>query len=201
MTFAEQPHYIQQIKNIQVTQVDKPRSWKIVASEEVESGHDEVVLSFQGVVVQKSLPPVINRMYVGLLSGHWHLKTDKRTRIPSKKQFTRQSVQLTGLSTPSFQTCVDKLQDIHSTFKRYVPDGAMEPFEPSEFLNHPCIDISTRYFTSRRKDPTGTAVPFSHAVDPKGILQALCTDEHFHGPDNEVLYYMLTSTSTDKKHR
>ena len=109
MTFAEQPHYIQQIKNIQVMQVDKPRSWKIVGSEEVKSGHDEVVLSFQGVVVQKSLPPVMNRMYVGLLSRHW--------------------------STPLFQTCVDKLQDIHSTFKRYVPDGAMEPFELSEFTH------------------------------------------------------------------
>jgi len=75
-----------------------------------------------------------------------------------------------------------------------VPEGALQPFEPQQFLTHPCIDIATRYFTSRREDPTGTALPFSSATDPKGKLQALTTDEYFHGPDNEVLYYQLSNT-------
>jgi hypothetical protein len=110
-------------------------------------------------------------------------------------------VQLTGLSTPSFQSCVDKLQLLHATFNRNVPEGMLEPFQPSEFLNHPCLDVATRYFTSRREDPTGTAVPFSHAIDPKGILHSLAADEYFHGPDNEVLFYTSTNTEGGKKHR
>ena len=107
-------------------------------------------------------------------------------------------MQLTGLSTPQFQACVDNLQLIHSAFKRYVPDGALEAFDPEEFLAHPCIDAATRVFTSRREDPIGTAVPFAHTVDPKGILQALVTDDHFHGTDNEVVYYKLIPSDNAK---
>lgn len=98
-------------------------------------------------------------------------------------------MQLTGLGTPQFQTCIDNLHIIHTTFSRHVPEGTLEPFQPSEFLNHPCVNISTRYFTSRREDPTGTAVAFPNTVDPKGILQSCSTNDHFHGQDNEVLYY------------
>src|SRR5882672_4232526 len=87
-----------------------------------------------------------------------------------------------------------------SAFKRYVPDGALEAFDPEEFLAHPCIDAATRVFTSRREDPIGTAVPFAHTVDPKGILQALVTDDHFHRTDNEVVYYKLIP-SDDAKDR
>ena len=110
-------------------------------------------------------------------------------------------MQLTGLSTPSFQTCVDNLQLIHSTFNCHVPEGALEPLQPSEFLNHPSIDTATRYFTSRREDPTGTAVPFSQTVDPKGILQSLGYGDYFHGPDNDVLFYTLVKAGDATKNR
>jgi hypothetical protein len=110
-------------------------------------------------------------------------------------------VQLTGLGTPSFQTCVDNLQLIHSTFNCQVPEGALEPFQPLEFLNHASIDMATRYFTSRREDPTGTAVPLLQAVDPKGILQSLGNGDYFHGPDNEVLFYTLVKAEDATKNR
>ena len=108
---------------------------------------------------------------------------------------------MTGLSTPSFQTCVDNLQLIHTMLSRHVPEGTLEPFLPSEFLTHTCIDVSTRYFTSRREDPTGTAISFSPAVDPKGMLRSLSTEDHFHGVDNQVLYYALVASSKTKQHQ
>jgi hypothetical protein len=122
-------------------------------------------------------------------------------RAHGRRHFLRQSVQITGLSTPSFQTCIDHLQHIHATFSRHVPEGTLEPFQPSEFLNHPSMDIATRYFTSRREDPTGTAVPFPANVDPKGILRSLAADDYFHGPDNEVLFYNMIKVDGANKNR
>ena len=108
-------------------------------------------------------------------------------------------MRLTGLSTPSFQTCVDNFQYIHAAFGRLVPDGGLEPFDPLTFLNHPCMDIATRYYTSRREDPTGTAISFLPEVDPNGALQAMATDDHFHGIDNQVLYFALTNQIHNQK--
>jgi len=110
-------------------------------------------------------------------------------------------VQLTGLSTPSFQTCIDNLQHIHTAFGRQVPEGELESIQTATFLDHPCVDIATRYYTSRREDPTGTTVPFSSDVDPNGILQAMVTDDHFHGVDNQVLYYTLIGREGKKQYR
>ena len=86
-------------------------------------------------------------------------------------------------------------------FSRHVPEGTLEPFQTSEFLTHPCIDVATRYFTSRREDPTGETVPFSPTVDPKGILESLSTDDHFHGVDNQVLYYSLIASTKNNQHQ
>ena len=124
---------------------------------------------------------------------------DGRCRNADKKRYLRQSVRLTGLSTPSFQTCVNNIQYIHAAFGRLVPDGGLEPFEPPTFLNHPCMDVATRYYTSRREDPTGTAIPFLSEVDPNGALQAMVTDDHFHGIDNQVLYFTLTDQIRNQK--
>ena len=124
---------------------------------------------------------------------------DSQCRVADKKHYLRQSVRLTGLSTPSFQTCVDNFQYIHAAFGRLVPDGALEPFELPTFLNHPCMDIATRYYTSRREDPTGTVIPFALEVDPNGTLQAMATDDHFHGINNQVLYFTLTNQIPNQK--
>ncbi|KIM79399.1 hypothetical protein PILCRDRAFT_74520 [Piloderma croceum F 1598] len=168
---------------MQFLKVEKPHSWKIVKSSEAETDTEELVLSFQGVIVSKTLPPF-------------------KTKVAAnKKHFLRQSVQLTGLSTPSFQTCIDNLQHIHTAFGRHVPEGELESFRTDMFLDHPCVDIATRYYTSRREDPTGTAVPFSPDVDPNGTLQAMITDDHFHGVDNQVLYYTLIGQEGRKQHR
>jgi hypothetical protein len=51
---------------MRILETDKPKSWKIVKSGEVDAGADadaeEVVLSFQGVIVSKNLPPIVTRV-------------------------------------------------------------------------------------------------------------------------------------------
>ena len=51
---------------MRILETAKPKSWKIVKSGEVDADADadaeEVVLSFQGVIVSKSLPPIVTRV-------------------------------------------------------------------------------------------------------------------------------------------
>lgn len=49
---------------MRILETYKPKSWKIVKSGEVDADADaeEVVLSFQGVIVSKNLPPVATRV-------------------------------------------------------------------------------------------------------------------------------------------
>ncbi len=52
---------------------------------------------------------------------------------------------------------------------------------------------------SHRDDPLGAAMPFDHAVDPKGILTSMIADGYFHNADNKVLYYCLAPSSVNNQ--
>jgi len=114
-----------------------------------------------------------------MLSGHKSLK----------QQFLRQSVQITGLNTSTFQKCIDNLHRINDAFSRSLPANTLEIFFPDKFGNYSALNFSTRYFTSRNDDPIGSAIPFNHSVDPHAVLTSMTSDRYFHGVDNEVLYY------------
>jgi hypothetical protein len=44
---------------------------------------------------------------------------------------------------------------------------------------------------SHRDDPLSVAMPFDHAINPKGTLASMIEDGYFHGADDKVLYYHL----------
>jgi hypothetical protein len=102
-------------------------------------------------------------------------------------------VELTGFSSPNFQTIIDSLRRLHQMLARQVPEGAMEQYTFGHANGFDTIQLSTRYFTPRRDDPANPQVPFDRLVDPKGILASLSNEAYFHGEDNKVLYYMLKS--------
>jgi hypothetical protein len=87
------------------------------------------------------------------------------------------------------------MQHLHQVLTRQVPEGDMEPFSSNTSLSYPSIEFGTRYFTSRRDDLFSAAVPFDHAIDPKGILTSMIADGYFHSAENEVLYYYLVPSS------
>lgn len=49
-----------QAQDVQVASIDKPKCWRLVTSRETAADTEEVILSFQGVIVQKNLPPFLH---------------------------------------------------------------------------------------------------------------------------------------------
>src|ERR1700720_2160118 len=111
--------------------------------------------------------------------------------------FMRQSVKLMGLGAPLFQDCIGNIQRLSQILSRQVPEGNMDLFQHSNFLEYPALDIGTRYFTSRRDNPVGPSTPFDSSVDPKGILASIVDDKYFYGSDNVVQYYSAQQKSPD----
>ncbi|KIM79400.1 hypothetical protein PILCRDRAFT_10521 [Piloderma croceum F 1598] len=122
---------------------EKPTYWRLTIPAADKTETEELVLSMQGVIVNKDLPPI--------------LKTPNGQCQP----VLRQTVELSGLDCDKFKTCVDTLRDLHQIFVRLVPEGDMEPLAFSQFHGLDTVEFSTRYFTSRHDDPNGTAIPFN----------------------------------------
>ena len=153
----------------------------------------------QGIITLKNFPPFTEHMWVLYLWSSISLPSSSNictsSRGSRRIRFLRQGLQITGLSNPIFQTCMDNIRQIHARFAHCLPDGTLEEFVTSKFMHHDCIDTGNRYFTSRYEDPSSTAVPFSRAVDPHNFLSTLSDGNLFHGADNKVLYYRLSSAA------
>ena len=117
-------------------------------------------------------------------------------KVYERKHFLCQIVKLIGLNTLSFQTYMENFQYIHTSFSHHILKGALEHFQPFEFLNYPFINIATHHFTLKCKNPNGTAVPFLANVNLKGILHSLAIDNYFHGLDNNIVSYNITKANT-----
>jgi hypothetical protein len=86
---------------------------------------------------------------------------------------------------------VESIQRLNQAFARQVSEGAMDSFTTGQCGKFDAVEFSTRYFTSRRDDPFGEAIPFDSMVDPKGILASMVNSTYFHGEDNQVLYFVM----------
>jgi hypothetical protein len=104
----------------------------------------------------------------------------------------RQSIQLTGLDTPTFSLAIENIFKIHSLFERSLPDHTLQAWQPTQIKdNVASIDMSNRYFTDRREAAHTAAIPISYAMDPQGILAMLMGQDFIHSSENEVQYYEL----------
>jgi hypothetical protein len=106
----------------------------------------------------------------------------------------RQSVSITGVDEPLFIKAIDNLLAMQNTFARNIDENCIDSWQPSSYAGYQSIDIGNRYFTSRRDDPQGTPISFTHGVDPQGKLSALAGSELFHGEDNDVCYFERVPT-------
>lgn len=116
-------------------------------------------------------------------------------RNKANARYLRQSVQLTGLGTSTFNDCISNILNIYAMLSREVPPNTLEAYKTEQYRNYSCLNIYNRYFTSRRDDPTGMSVDFGDDVDPRGILASLLTNGLFHGEDNKVLYFERDQTT------
>ena len=113
----------------------------------------------------------------------------------------KQGIQLMGVNGSNFDTCIENLKRLNRILARQVPEGALDAYVPGNILNYSTIDVGTRYFTSRKDDPTGALIAFDRSVDPRGILTAMNDSSYFHGQDNEVLYYSASTVGNDRQRR
>jgi hypothetical protein len=110
-------------------------------------------------------------------------------RQPNRRPYLRQSMMLTGLSSPKFNDAIQSIHAIEDIFRRQVAEGNMELWVPSAFQGHPSIDVGNRYFTPRQHALQDRHISFSPAIDPDNILSEAMGEEFVHTEDNVVEYY------------
>lgn len=114
-------------------------------------------------------------------------------------EFTRQQIKLAGLGSPTFEKTVNILRQLDSILSRPHPAGKVIPFDTTAACGHTALEPATRYFTSRKDDSNSEDLPFDKYEDPKGVLEGMRKDTHFHGEDNKVLYFALIVEDNQKK--
>ena len=107
----------------------------------------------------------------------------------NRRQYMRQSVMLTGLSSPIFDEAIASVHAIQDMFRRTTTEGTMEEWTPSVFQEHPSIDVGNRYFTPRQFALGDRQIAFSAVIDPDNILSDAMGDNFVHVEDNHVEYY------------
>lgn len=119
-----------------------------------------------------------------------HMHDHTLDRQPNRRLYMRQSVTLTGLSSPLFDDAIASIRAIDDMFRQQVAGGIMELWGLSTFQGYPSIDVGNRYFTPRQHVlQNDRQVSFSPVVDPDHILSMAMGDEFVHTEDNDVEYY------------
>jgi len=183
---------------IVLVEVHSPPCWKLTMPDD-NGDNVEMVFTVIGILSKKDLPPIETK-YVMILYLKFFIINSTYIYRSGHPQFLRQSVQLTGLNTQSFDLAVAKIREIHLMIERHFVDGSLEQPVTDMFKNYKCINLATRYFTARGNNTT-QAIPFSVDVDPKGILAAMAKDKYFHGPENEVKYFRMDASSESQLER
>lgn len=173
-----------------VQSMEKPHCWKLVRIEQNTQEHEEVVLRIQGIICDKSIPPIKRpfEMYVtntkvcGTFSTYIYRESRGR-------KYLRQSIVLTGFGSDIMKKAIENIHYIHGLFNQEFTQGALEAWTPGRFGQFDAIDISNRYFT-RRSDMNGeTPIQFSRAIDPDNILTNALSNDFVHIQENVVEYY------------
>jgi hypothetical protein len=105
------------------------------------------------------------------------------------RRYWKQSIQLTGLGTQTFDDCIKKIREIEALFKRHLPADSLNMWKENNFEGHPAIFSANKFFTDRHDRGCQTTIPFSPNVDPNQVLSKAMGQEFVHLMDNEVSYF------------
>ncbi|SJL06771.1 uncharacterized protein ARMOST_10113 [Armillaria ostoyae] len=158
------------ISKVAVMSIDEERTWQTVETDE-NNQLEEVIFKIQGILAKKDLPPV--------------------TEVSSKDNYTflQQHVRITGIRGEAFKDTADLIMKVQLMFERHFPDSAWEKWIPNNTDGIMALDISNRYFETRKTHPQEQA-EYEQGVDPKGILAAACLKRNLiHTKDNKVRFY------------
>ena len=110
-----------------------------------------------------------------------------------------QTIHLSGLGCPAFESVTDTLLDIHGLFSCQFPEGTLQSPVLSFFMQHLKLEASTQYFTTRKSSPNGESISFSEDIDPQGNLAAYMGSDLYHGFDNHVQYFTVNHNNCESK--
>lgn len=166
--------------------------WKLGVQDSEDSEFEEVVLRVQGIVCHRELPPIRKPFKVQVSNFQLRQRTySYHNRQPNRRLYLRQSLMLTGLSSPKFNDAILSVRAIEDIFRRQALDGDldMEVWVPSAFQGYPSMDVGNRYFTPHKHALRESQISFNPLVDPDNILSEAMGEEFVHTDDNEVEYY------------
>ena len=113
----------------------------------------------------------------------------------ARRQYLKQSVNLTAFGSPLFHNYITKIEEIHELFIRHLSADAMFPQSPDDFESHEVIAIGNWFYTDRHDKGGDVDIPFSYYVDPQGILECGKGAEFVHLTENKVDYFEMKGSS------
>ncbi|KAF8125100.1 hypothetical protein EV363DRAFT_1176464 [Boletus edulis] len=167
------------LKNWRTSAPDDHNVSRMVYKDSETGDVTEAVLTVQGYVLRKELPPILS--------------------VPRKAnvaRYLRQAVTLTGLGTSFFENAIETVRGAHTHLARNYPAGRVTPWKPEKFKGQGVLEISNRYLTSRHRQSSSPVVAFQRGVDPKNIISRLANDQYDHLEENQVRYYKLNEEYT-----
>ena len=152
---------------------------------------EEVILRVQGIMCSRELPPIRRpfKMYAPTFKLEQTTYRWFYNRLPNRRPYLRQSIMLTGLSSPKFNDSILSVRAIEDLFWRQGADRNMEDWVPSTFQGHPSIDVGNRYFTPSQHALQDHQISFSLAVDPDNILSEAMGDEFVLGKHEDATHH------------
>lgn len=96
---------------------------------------------------------------------------------------------INGFGAPQFNSAAGAMVALHQRISALYRVGGFKEWKPDQEDAYPILDFSNRFLTLRELAGDCETVPFSHYVDPAGILQGLVGREVVHLDDNEVAYF------------
>ncbi|KAF8871496.1 hypothetical protein CPB84DRAFT_1692159 [Gymnopilus junonius] len=143
-----------------------------------QAGQQEVILTIQGIIAKKDLPPF----------------EEKISPSSAHIQFLQQSITLIGLDMPMFQRAVDNILKIHAMLGCSIGHNNLEQCSMiGSFDNQASIEMSNQYFTPQKHAGQSQELEIPSYIDPKGYLKNAMGKHHVHIEDNIVHYYELTT--------
>ncbi|KAK7049901.1 hypothetical protein VNI00_005331 [Paramarasmius palmivorus] len=139
---------------------------------------EEIVFTLQGIIMQCDLPPVI------------------RPFVSAKH--VQQRLLLTGLNTSTFTNALHGLARVDSMLRQALREESPRAIA-STTDGYTTLDLSNRYFTSKRFANEEHHVGFPNDVDPKGVLANLRGEAFVHTTDNVVEYYQRQTNELGQK--
>ncbi|KAL0958407.1 hypothetical protein HGRIS_000548 [Hohenbuehelia grisea] len=174
--------------SVRVIPMGKPGSekkWQLGYTPRPGDPTEELVLSVQGIVQSKALPPLPARF----------TKTSNKGRA----KYMKQGVTLTGLGVPEFSAALEAVDRIKVMFSRYSPSGNVKSTESHDADDgHERLHASNRYVTPAYECQGEAEVAIDGTVDPFGVLRRIVELGDFkYTEDNRVHYYERMSKDAE----